>query len=141
MKKIMVPISIICFILVGISFSIYSQNKKPNNQVANIRTSHITSIEVSNGLGINKVVSKEKYKKKLIKLINSVSVLESNIEPLIGIGYGVHIKYDDGTIQHINFLSGSMMICMESSDKKEEFKWYKIDKNLLHELEKVYSAQ
>lgn len=137
-KKIILSVSIICCAFISISLVVYGLNQK-SSKGFNIRTDNITSIDMTDRLARVKIISKTKDKKHILNLIKKVDILDSNIEPLLGLGYGVHIKYGDGTEQYINFLENSMMIC--SSIDGDDAKWYTIDQNLLPELEKVYSEK
>lgn len=90
---------------------------------------NITSLKIHNLKGELKEVKNKSDINQVVKLINSVKIVKSNVEVKDGIGYGVEIIYSDGKKENISF-SDTLML--------HDGKYYEINKNIVNDLKNIY---
>lgn len=127
--------SIFLFILlVIVSTSLGACGSKTKDKNDFVSKSNIRSFKIHNIKCEEKEIKSTSTRNKIIDLLNSVKITKSDVEPRMGVGYGVIITYDDGKKFSASYLAST--ICYSNDDKK--FTWCDIDKNIVDDLRSFY---
>lgn len=121
-------------ILNGIS---YNTQAKKHNKFGNIDKDDITSFTISNYKAIFKEINNKADRDKIIDLLNSIKILQSDVGVPDGMGYAVEITYSNGENLIAAFVTstgGNNMLY--TSDGKSISSY--VDKSIENDLKNYY---
>lgn len=122
-KMLILVVILSVFMLVGCNKS----SAKSQNKIVN--ENGIVSLKIFNIKAESKDIKNKPETTKILELINSIKIVESDVIGKIGMGYSVNIIYSNDKIENLTFLESSML---------HNEKWYEIDKNIVDELRNIY---
>lgn len=115
-----------------------SQNQnKQHNIFGFIDKIDIISYKLYNMKAEAKEIKNKSDRDNIIDLINGVNITKSDVEEVVGMGFGVIITYSNGEKFSAGFMPSTMGNTMVNSSN-EKYIWCVIDKNILNDLRNYY---
>lgn len=125
---------LICLISLSTLLLGCNNQNKQHNKFGFIDKNDITSFKVHNIIAEEKEIKSKSDRDKIIDLINNLNITKSNVEPVIGMGFGVIIAYSNGEKFSASFMGPTMIYSTDDNGT-----WCKIDRNLDDILRSTYN--